>query len=402
MTTMIEVLDCRAQKGEIGIEVELEGHGLPMRGTRGWRAEADGSLRGEAVEFVLKTPVKRQFMAGALKEFSEAIDGAEIEDSGRAGIHIHINIQELTPRELAQFMCLYLVFENTLVEWCGQGRVGNLFCLRCDDAPGLLEILRAAFHAERWDFLDTDEIRYASMNAKAVATYGSLEFRAMRSTPDTTIITQWVKMLLAIKDKSRTFRSPMEIVEGMSLRGTEGFFDDVLGKYRGLKFRNTDLMHGVRNAQQLAYSRADWESVSPKTSDYTCLDVIPNEEVRPPKPPFVGQWVRNPDGEIVRRPLHKPILRQMKGDTEHYLAFKGADKVWLSALDLQTLAVRGLTPEGDPRSKDMMISWFTLHWDDLHHGQQDPHLPMMTLSRLRHRLQEEVELEIEHEQEDDF
>jgi hypothetical protein len=458
---MIEMLNVEPKVGEIGIEVELEGEGLPKRHTASWRVEGDGSLRGESIEMVLKTPVKRISMQAKLREFEKAIKGARIEDSGRAGIHIHINIQELTSRELAQFMCLYLVFENTLVEWCGQGRVGNLFCLRCEDAPGLLDQLQLAFKSEDWQHLNTDELRYASMNAKAVCTYGSLEFRAMRSTRDIRLISQWAKMLLAIKDKAVKFNSPMEIVEGLSLRGVEAFYDDVVGGFPGLKFRNTDLMTGVRNAQQLAYARQDWGKLVVKTYDYDGLDVIQDEEAAAPKAfrqmdfgipkmmkpekrgplrnhpippdllderddeepvqgdvlvdpdmapaavemPMAGQAVRHQDrGEGLPagdRGRDRGKQRVLRNGGMYYRIRTRGQYHWLTVMDIDHLARRMVLDTLSAAGIERLNSFFSNHWMDIILGKHtNARLPMALLQAVREIEIAEMDEQLDEDEED--
>jgi len=278
---MHQVLDCQVKAGEIGIEVELEGNNLPMDGFDGWRAERDGSLRGQAVELVMKNPAKRHLVKRHLKKFESMVANSIIEDTGRAGIHVHVNIQTMTEQQLVSFMTLYVIFENALVEWCGKGRVGNLFCLRASDAEVGLRIIRAVAKRGDWFNLNTDKIRYSSMNAKAIATYGSLEFRAMRSTTNIQDIQQWVDMLLVLKDYAmEPLRTPQGIIESMSTMGVEHFFYDVYeeGKWPGLRFNYEDLVEGMRNAQTIAYAR-DWDAPVVKMPDHDVrFDVVGDEE----------------------------------------------------------------------------------------------------------------------------
>src|SRR3546814_18812942 len=89
----------------------------------------------------------------------------------------------LTMTQLYSFMTVYLILENVLVGWCGHSRCGNLFCLRASDAEWLLTSIRAAAEGRTFKHsLHSDNLRYASMNVKALGDYGSLEFRAMRGT----------------------------------------------------------------------------------------------------------------------------------------------------------------------------------------------------------------------------
>jgi hypothetical protein len=274
---MLEILGVGKQEGEVGIEIELEGSKLPTDGFGSWRAERDGSLRGESVELVLKHPCPREKVSVRLDSMLHKLEalGSEIHATDRAGIHAHINIQELTEVQLVNFICLYLTYENMLVEWCGNKRVGNLFCLRTCDASGYLDVLRKAVSTGSWTLLYTDQVRYASMNLKAVCQYGSLEFRAMRSTVDIQDIETWVKLLLCLKDAAKTFINPIQIVEQFSVSGPAVAYASAFNEMqRVLKYDPESMLSGLRNAQMIAYCRADWERPVAAQLDEEVHDVL--------------------------------------------------------------------------------------------------------------------------------
>lgn len=223
-------------EGEVGIEVELEGEQLPQtipklssQLKKYWTVTRDGSLRGEAYEYVLDGPVKRDQVEEALTQLYRKLDTATLVDSGRAGVHVHINVREMTMTQMFNFVLLYLVFEKALVRFCGDSREGNLFCLRICDAEHLAMVLLNAIKNKRFDRLGSDDIRYASINLTALRKYGSLEFRAMRSPVGQDVISQWVKILLALKDSALRFNDPEELMLGVSSEGGYDFARQNLG-----------------------------------------------------------------------------------------------------------------------------------------------------------------------------
>lgn len=241
--------------GEVGIEVEIEGNDLPRRigDNNLWRTTEDGSLRGENREFVLRTPVTRDYVRAALDKLREGLVDSEVVPSNRCGVHVHVNCQELEVDQVVSFITTYMCFEEVLVKWCGQERVGNLFCLRVSDAGGLIRHIKRFIDTKNVRILGTDRIRYASMNLKALAAYGSLEFRAMRSDLTPGVIETWVEMLLAVKDYA-VDKVPMDIISEFSMKGPQDFFNDVLGQFREqLNPTNEDLTIGMRNAQEIAF-----------------------------------------------------------------------------------------------------------------------------------------------------
>lgn len=248
---------CR-RKGEVGIEVELEGAGLRnLQSNEVWNCEHDGSLRGDSVELVLARPCLREDVRRNLLLMKRMLHGTKPVESFRAGIHVHINVQELDERELTQFIILYYIFEDCLLNWCGEDRKGNLFCLSANDAGFVIERAVDAIKEGAWHMVHTDRIRYAALNLKALCTYGSLEFRAMRSTPKIDLIEKWVNILLAIKDEALTYESPSAIVERFSIENSRVFFDRVLGDF-GVEYNRDAMMKGMRNAQIIAYCRPEW------------------------------------------------------------------------------------------------------------------------------------------------
>lgn len=249
---------------EVGIEIEVEGFNLPQNPPMGWRAEYDGSLHGESMEYVFKNPVPRGKVGTMLDRLTDKFKEMDtgVRDTGRAGVHVHINIRDLTRNELYNFITLYLIFEDILVKYRGDLREGNLFCLRTRDAEGILDYLRDSITYKDLYHLDTDQIRYASINCKAICQYGSLEFRAMRSTVDMDVLNNWVKILLSLKDASKLYKNPIDIVSNMSLTGYTGFIQSVFGELLSSlpldEGWELSVLEGVRRAQNIAY-QSKWK-----------------------------------------------------------------------------------------------------------------------------------------------
>ena len=252
--------------GPIGVEVEVEGDDLP-RLVDGWQAEHDGSLLGESMEYVLRQPLTLVKAGEALDNLDQAYKnhGSVLRDSCRTSVHIHINVQTLTPTQLFNFMTAYMVLEEVLVKFCGEERVGNLFCLRVRDAEFSLDRYVKVARTGEMMYLGDDDIRYSAMNTNSVAKFGSLEFRAMRGGAGTRTIKIWMGLLFTLRNKSKEFANPQEIIKHVSGVGTRQFIRDLLGTrsiHLGLDDPNLDqmLFDGMRNAQDLAYARENWEN----------------------------------------------------------------------------------------------------------------------------------------------
>lgn len=273
------VLNRPETKGDIGIEIEVEGAHLPNNSLpMPWVAHTDGSLRipkvpgGNAYEYVLTAPIPFGKVNKALTDLYDFIAAAKgkILESNRTSVHVHLNVQKFHFSRLTAFMAIYFTLEELLTEWCGDHRVGNLFCLRAKDAPAIVSQIRR--------FIKTDgevEIRdhhhYAALNAHALHKFGSLEIRTLRGVADPQIIIDWVAMLRRIYDVSADFPDPRDVCAQFSGDGPLAFLDNILGPqavilksgvpYNEARVRDS-LYDGIRMAQDLCYCR-DWGIVSP-------------------------------------------------------------------------------------------------------------------------------------------
>ena len=267
--TICDIMRTPPRRGDVGIEIEVEGYNLPRMLDNFWRVEEDGSLRGESAEYVLHKPASLEEAQEALLYLEQQYKAnkTRVKGSPRCGVHVHINCQKLSVVELYNFMTLYLIFEELLVKWCGPDREGNLFCLRAQDAEYLTYALtRAALDKEFRRWFGTDDLRYASMNVKALATYGSLEFRAMRGTRDMSTIYKWTEMLFNLRQVAKEFDNPQEIVMAMSMDGAEMLLNRVFQPKHRKVVSNVEgweesVMRGVRRIQDIAFL-PDWEELA--------------------------------------------------------------------------------------------------------------------------------------------
>ncbi len=246
-----------------GIEIETEGNNLPHVDTKVWKSEADGSLRGESYEYVLRKPIPFGAEKAALAELKEAwvTQGSKIKNSPNAGVHVHINCSDLTVTQLFNYISLYLVVEEILVNKCGVDRIGNLFCLRASDAEYLIDMLVESVKQQNLHILHTDDLRYASINVKALGDYGSVEFRAWRADGDLEAVGWWCRLLQHLKHLAREIDNPAQIVADSSMMGSYGFFTKVLGPFaKDIEWNDSfdqAILDSVRRVQQYAYL-GDW------------------------------------------------------------------------------------------------------------------------------------------------
>lgn len=267
------------QKGDVGIEIEVEGKNLVYHHTVGfpadyWTYKEDHSLRGaESGEYVLTRPI-------AFKEVKKAVTSlfdlmkknkTKFDDSNRTSVHVHLNCQSFHLNRLASFMALWFTLEEILTQWCGEHRVGNLFCLRSRDATAIISHLRKFLKSDGKYEL-SDHLHYAGFNANALRKFGSIEIRTMRGVSDPKIIIDWIEILQRIYEYSETFSDPRDVCGIFSGYGPLSMFNNILGPKvstvrAGVTWTDEEIRdamyRGIRLAQDLCYCR-DWSLYKPQ------------------------------------------------------------------------------------------------------------------------------------------
>ena len=234
---LYELLDKALVKGEFGIEIECEGNNLYPLDNVYWKSVDDGSLRGvfpqSRCEWVLKKPLNEKTAIAALVNLSikQKEYGAVPQFSFRTSVHVHVNVLDLTWKEYCNFIYLYLLFEEPLMKFCGDQRIGNRFCLRYQDAEGLYDTILHLFRVgpKALRAFHEDDVRYAAINLAATKKYGSLEFRGMRGTLDVDVLTLWIQTLKKLKTLAVEFESPLQILQWARELSNEQLCKDKLG-----------------------------------------------------------------------------------------------------------------------------------------------------------------------------
>lgn len=264
--------------GEYGIEVEVEGRNLPIPPLDFWAIHDDHSLRGEACEYVLKSPLDLPKLPKALSELSSRLKDSIVHKSNRTSVHVHRNVSSWKLQEVYTLIALYFIFEEFLVRFSGEDRQGNMYCLRCSDAEYLiLQIVRHIAEESHLPVMLGDNIRYSSLNLKPLLTFGSMEFRSFRGSVDPAEILEWVFILDALIKGSKKFKSPLDLV--LSYQDMqEGLADYIFQDTAFLPYlkRQPDLITGMRHGYSYAFEVA----YAPRTHRGGWIDLskVPVEE----------------------------------------------------------------------------------------------------------------------------
>lgn len=254
-----------AIEGDVGIEIECEGANIKPLKNVTWKSEDDGSLRGfypeTRAEFVMNGPVKFGDVERALDKLIKSQAEATFNFSFRTSVHVHLNVQGITFPQLTALVYTYLLLEEPLINYCGEGRKANRFCLRLADAEGLMEEVVKVFQSPDCLLrIGRDSIRYASLNLEAFKKYGSVEFRGMRGNMDKNILLPWVGMIKCLRDYAETKDGAFEVHEEFRKIGAEKFLNKVMGEYSkllidGQTYHNINTSYSLSMDLPYAYKR---------------------------------------------------------------------------------------------------------------------------------------------------
>src|SRR6185312_6435929 len=275
--------------GDIGIEIEVEGNKFPKHEYDGrnavnpefipsqWKYHKDGSLRGnDNAEYVFAKPLKFSEVNKAIDDLWDMFEkyGSKLDDSNRTSVHVHLNAQKWHLNRICVFSAMYFSVEEILTEWCGDHRVGNLFCLRAKDAPGIISKIKR-FLVQGSSLSISEGLHYAGLNVHSLCKFGSIEIRALRGCTDKSTILDWVDILQRLYENSGKYADPRTLLEGFTGEGPMAYFYMLLGnKAQMIKDTITwdnqqimsSLYEGVRLAQDLCYCR-EWSEYSPVSSE---------------------------------------------------------------------------------------------------------------------------------------
>lgn len=224
-----EISGMRAQSGEVGIEIELEGENLPHGGIacKGWDIHPDNSLRGPGgrgaggAEYTTRGAIMIKDVHTAVSAVRRTLENAKVvlrEDSPRTSTHIHLNVQQMSLSDVFGYITIFSAIEPLFLNLCGPRRDGNSFCAPGFDSGDLPDFFHSTFSRLEKYSSDNRYVelpgrgKYASLGTFRLHDLGTLEARAFPSSIDPDTIQKWCLWLnniktLVEKQEDKTFRS---------------------------------------------------------------------------------------------------------------------------------------------------------------------------------------------------
>lgn len=253
LSGIVEIKDPNA---DVGIEVEVEGRGLIAFDSKIWEAKHDGSLR-DGIEYVYKKPLNINKVEESLDELKEKLKDAKLSFSFRTSVHVHVNCLDMEYDQVLNYIYLSTLMDTMLVNYCGEQRKTNRFCLRLADAEGLIDLISPLFGFRKKPdyglehYIPRNQVRYAAVNVESLSKFGTIEFRSMRGTLDKGILLPWTQTLVNIREYSKRFKDPQEVYYHLLEVGPEAVVKEALGEHFEL-FNYPNLIQDIALNQSLS------------------------------------------------------------------------------------------------------------------------------------------------------
>ena len=217
-----------------GIEVEVE-HGGLLEAPQLWTMHTDGSLRNTGREMV-SVPLRPDELEYALAFAREALEMSQCVTSERCGIHLHMNMQDVTARDIINIQTGYVLVEPYIFKTYAPDRIDSAFCvpLYLNDHR-LMQLMRAsvAAHTGRWntftDMMGTGS-KYQALNTRCLSNMGTIEFRQLPGTLDMDLVQQWVDVCTRLYEATTDTRSPHDLIDEYEAN-PEWLHDRLVGGY---------------------------------------------------------------------------------------------------------------------------------------------------------------------------
>lgn len=274
-------------KGRIGLELEIEARNeTPNEGrldavvaptTKAkWTTVRDGSLRGDyAREYIVTHPINRDELRPMLEGLFEVFKEmkTKLNNSNRCSTHVHLNMGGKKINEITAVMCLWTIFEQSLINFCGEERQSNHFALSSAESNATLvaweEYLR--YGHGNWE----RNLKYQAMNVLPLFDKGSLEIRCGAAADDAEGPIVWATLLDHLVDFAieRYSKGIPLIGSDLSERGGASLFEElcsrdsilssvytkVMADSGGTSLFNDSCLRGFRNCQPIVYG-FPWEA----------------------------------------------------------------------------------------------------------------------------------------------
>lgn len=235
-----------------------------------WKAKKDGSLRNFGIEYILDQPQPFDKALLALEEFDTKTSGIPfLQHAPHTSTHVHIDFSNQKFTTLLNFICLWILFENIMMEYSGMTRRSNLFSLPTALAEGnvtyIINMLKAIDTGSSPFSFNEGLMKYAAMNLHPLKTQGSVEIRCYRGTTDVILLKRWLSILNKMYVYAQSGIYPIDIMRRYQKKGP-GLLHEVFGDLSLILTVNTphlyeSIQKNVWYLKEIIMSVPDWSVI---------------------------------------------------------------------------------------------------------------------------------------------
>lgn len=317
---------------KLGLEFEFEdvlvGGEMPEELQPYWAMHAEPSLKRHGMEFVFAQPMFGKDAMDALECVLAAAVKYKWACTKRTGFHVHMDVRNLEHPQLVGFNLIYAIIEPVLFNWIGDRREHSIFCIpwykawsEVQHIGRLLSLLNK--QSDQTKAHAGDCARYAGLNLQALAKYGSVEFRHMKTTLDINRLMAWINMILSIKQAALIMpTSDGAILEMAERDGGRRFVGRVFGDLAPLlDYPNMDddvLNVGLPVAQELIHGGFKdnvWGAVEFPKGKHPATDKLLAKKKEEPQP-------KKEDLAVLRRQVEAMIPGPARAEARRMLQMR--------------------------------------------------------------------------------
>lgn len=244
--TIERMYNLRPVNAILGIEYEIEtvDEDVSPPPIPHWNSVRDGSI-GEGWEFVSLPFTNIQMVKQGLATLENIVkeDGLIITD--RCSIHIHINVLNMSFQSVMRYIILYILFEKLLLNFCGDSRTDNMFCIPVATSGEFISGIINSNSISGFNTTNPEIFKYGALNVCPIRTKGTLEFRSLQTTKDFSKILLWIDILLSLKTSSGDFSSNIDMVDVISNIGPVQFLNSIFSNDM------VDALTNIRNIYEI-------------------------------------------------------------------------------------------------------------------------------------------------------
>jgi len=211
-----------------------------------WKTTDDPSLRAGGIEFI-SLPTKPEHIELALEQVKKAMSITGAKATKRCGVHVHLNVTDLTFRELWNVAVYYTLLEPFIFKEFADGREDSHFCVptwantalqqsmyrdatvlhrgvqkivggaKLQPSTGEMAmgigghpVLSNKRHAVPLYMLGN--AKYSAMNFTPLEQFGTVEFRQHGATLDMRKVQRWAEFILRLRTAALDYLDPEAIM----------------------------------------------------------------------------------------------------------------------------------------------------------------------------------------------